>query len=199
MIGCGKTPTPAAPPAFQLPSVGDSTDGLLRVGDPLPEIRTFDLAGNSTVLREQLHGEGYTLLVFWSTWCEFCMFELPHEVELANQYASRGLRVIGINADATPEIAEQAVREYSVPWLNVFEGPDRSISSQLGIQQWPALILLGPDGKVISATQQLRGISAHVSSDGSAHQQSGLDRTLQHLLDNRPADGTDKQRISDRG
>lgn len=184
-VGCTKSavPPPAAPP-FALPKVGDSTDTNLRMGDALPELQTADLDGNPVTIDGKLHEGGYTLIVFWSTWCGFCMLELPHEVELANRYEQDGLHVIGINADETPAIAKAAAGDHNVPWLNVFEGPDRAISTRLGINQWPALLLLDPDGHVISATPHLRGSTVTVLPDGSAHVEQGLDRTLKYLFRN---------------
>lgn len=186
-IGCSKTaaPPPAPGPVFKLPSAGASTDTLLRIGDSFPEIQTVDLDGNAVTFDKQLLGDRYTLIVFWSTWCGFCMQELPHEIELAKQYERAGLRVIGVNADDTTTIAKAAVKENEVPWLNVFEGPDKTISNELGISQWPALLLLGPDGKVISASQQLRSIAAETLPDGSVRPVNGLDWTIKELLDNK--------------
>jgi hypothetical protein len=119
------------------------------------------------------------------------MQEMPHEVELARQYEQAGLRVIGVNSDDTATIAQAAAIDQGVPWLNVFEGPDNAISKRLGIRQWPALLLLGPDGELISATQQLRSIAAETLPDGAVRPVNGLDWTLDALLeDASAADGT---------
>ncbi len=182
--GCSRTappPPPAAPP-FTMPATGTATDTVLRIGDPFPEIETVDLEGRPVALDASLTDGGYTLIVFWSTWCGFCMLELPHEVELAEHYAPHGLRVIGINGDETPEIAKAAVEEYGVPWLNVCEGRDLPISRRLDVNQWPVLLLLGPDGRVLCATQQLRGLAVESLPDGSTRTVSGLDWTLEHVL-----------------
>ncbi len=186
-IGCTMTAAlpPAPAPPFKLPAVGDATDTVLRIGDAFPAIQTVDLDGNAVTFDKQLFGDGYTLIVFWSTWCGYCMQELPHEVELSRRYEKAGLRVIGVNADETAAIAKAAVTEHGVPWLNVFEGPEKTISNELGIQQWPVLLLVGPDGKVISATQQLRGTAAEILPDGSARIVKGLDWTLEQLLTTR--------------
>jgi thiol-disulfide isomerase/thioredoxin len=166
-----------------MPVAGDATDTMLRIGDKFPAIETTDLEGNPVAWDRQLLGKRYTLVVFWSTWCGFCMDELPHEVELAKKYEAAGLRVIGINADDTTELAKAAAKEHGVPWLNLFEGPDKTISHQLGVRQWPVLLLLDAEGVVVSSTVPLRSISAESLPDGSAQTVNGLDWTLRKLLD----------------
>lgn len=172
----------SAGPGFVMPAVGDATDTVLRIGDRFPQLPAVDLEGKAVTFDKQLLGDRYTLIVFWSTWCGFCMLELPHEVELANRYEHLGLRVIGVNADDTTAIAKAAVTKHHVPWINVFEGPDKTISNTLGIKQWPALLLLDSEGKVVSTTTELRSISVETLSDGSDRQINGLEWTLRELL-----------------
>jgi thiol-disulfide isomerase/thioredoxin len=183
-IGCSKPATPTRPPAppFKLPAAGDATDSQLRIGDEFPAIETVDLDANPVTFDHKLLGKRYTLLIFWSTWCAPCMGELPHEVELANRYEAAGLRVIGINADSSAKTAKAAAKENNVPWLNLFEGGDRTISNKLGIRQWPTLFLLDSDGKIVMSTPQLRTVTAEELPDGSVQPVSCLDWALRELL-----------------
>jgi thiol-disulfide isomerase/thioredoxin len=46
------------------------------------------------------HYRGKALLVnFWATWCEPCRDEYPMLNELAKQYATKGLQVVGVSMD----------------------------------------------------------------------------------------------------
>lgn len=186
-VGCSTTASPslAASPGFAMPSAGAATDTSLRIGDTFPKFEAVDLDGNAVTLDRSLLGDRYTLIVFWSTWCGFCMLELPHEVELAKKYEGAGLRVIGINADETSALAKSAVKERGVPWLNLFEGPDRTISTELGVKQWPALILLDAEGKVVVTSPELRSVSAETLPDGTDRQVDGLEWALRELLDHK--------------
>ncbi|MEI8378882.1 MAG: TlpA disulfide reductase family protein [Planctomycetota bacterium] len=168
-----------------MPTSGASTDTLLRIGDPFPKLQSVDLDGNAVTLDKQLLGGRYTLIVFWSTWCGFCLAELPHEVELAKKYERFGLRVIGVNADETSAIAKASARKYDIPWLNLFEGPDLTISNELGIKQWPALLLLDSGGKVVITSQELRSISVETLPDGSDRKIDGLEWALRELLEDK--------------
>ncbi len=60
-----------------------------------PEL--IDAAGYRAVVAKY---KGKPLLVtFWATWCEPCRDEFPMLNELAKQYESNGLKVVGINLD----------------------------------------------------------------------------------------------------
>ncbi len=39
------------------------------------------------------------ILDFWATWCPPCREEIPHFIELQNQYGAQGLQVVGISVD----------------------------------------------------------------------------------------------------
>ena len=43
------------------------------------------------------------LLDFWATWCDPCREETPHLVELQSKYGDRGLQIIGVSMDDSPE------------------------------------------------------------------------------------------------
>jgi len=112
-VGCSNTtaPPPAPGPVFTMPSVGESTGTALLIGDTFPQIQAVDLDGNDVTFDKQLFGEQGTLIVFWATWCGFCIQDLPHEIEIAKRYETAGLRVIGVNSDDTTAIAKAAVEE----------------------------------------------------------------------------------------
>ena len=60
-----------------------------------PEI--IDAQGYQKLL-EQYRGKPL-LVTFWATWCEPCRDEYPMLNELAKQYASQGLMVVGVSLD----------------------------------------------------------------------------------------------------
>jgi len=62
--------------------------------DDLPLV---DLDGYRDMVAQN-HGKPL-LVTFWATWCEPCRFEFPIIVDLAKQYSSHGLVVVGVNLD----------------------------------------------------------------------------------------------------
>ncbi len=66
-------------------------------GPKAPDPPIIDLAGYQQILAKY---RGKPLVVnFWATWCEPCRDEYPLIVELAAQFKSQGVSVIGINMD----------------------------------------------------------------------------------------------------
>jgi thiol-disulfide isomerase/thioredoxin len=57
----------------------------------------IDLAGYQQAL-EKYRGKPI-MVTFWATWCEPCRYEFPMVVELAKQYAPKGLAVFGVSLD----------------------------------------------------------------------------------------------------
>jgi thiol-disulfide isomerase/thioredoxin len=62
----------------------------------------IDAQGYQKILEQH---RGQPLLVnFWATWCEPCRDEYPLINELAKQYASNGLQVVGVNFDEDGDV-----------------------------------------------------------------------------------------------
>ncbi|MBS0265534.1 MAG: TlpA family protein disulfide reductase [Planctomycetes bacterium] len=169
-------------PGFVLPAAGDPTGTSLQVGDPFPKLQAVDLDGQGVVLDRRQWGARCTLIIFWFTRCGFCRLEMPQEVALAKEYEQAGLRVIGVNCDESVESAQETVETFGIPWLNLYEGPDRSISEALQVQAWPTLLLLDEEGRVVAGSSTLRSISGETLEDGNFRQINGLEWVLRKRL-----------------
>jgi thiol-disulfide isomerase/thioredoxin len=95
---------------------------------------------------------GKVLIVdLWATWCRPCRQEIPHLIEMANEYKSRGVEVIGLSTE-DPEEAAQLVRDFSQQFkINYPLGwAEMPLAEQLmnGRDGIPQTIIIGRDGKV---------------------------------------------------
>lgn len=68
---------------------------------PAPDFTLPELSGKPLKLSDY-HGR-VVLLDFWATWCEPCRAEIPHFVELQDNYGSQGLQIIGVSMDDSPD------------------------------------------------------------------------------------------------
>jgi len=115
----------------------------------LPSFSLNDMHGE---LRQSSEWEGKTRLVnFWATWCPPCRKEIPLLMQAQDDYAARGLQVIGIaleQADTVLAYAEEMGLNYPslVGSTAVIE-----LGNQLGnrVGALPYSVLVDPNGKII--------------------------------------------------
>lgn len=80
-----------------------ATVEALEKGQVAPEIGLTDLSGNAVKL-SALRGK-VVLVDFWASWCAPCRESLPVLERLSKSYADKGLVIVGVNIDKTPELA----------------------------------------------------------------------------------------------
>ena len=64
---------------------------------PAPSFTLQDLKGNQISLSD-FQGK-VVVLDFWATWCPPCVKEIPHFIELYEQYKDKGFAMVGISVD----------------------------------------------------------------------------------------------------
>ncbi|MBU0759678.1 MAG: TlpA family protein disulfide reductase [Candidatus Omnitrophica bacterium] len=64
---------------------------------PAPDFALMDMFGSERRLSD-FRGK-VVILDFWATWCPPCRAEIPHFIELYNEYKDEGLEIIGVTMD----------------------------------------------------------------------------------------------------
>ena len=101
------------------------------------------------------------LVDFWAAWCPYCLQELPELKRLHAVYKDRGFEIVGVNSDPTAEPAKQIARAYKIPWPSIREetkGQPQPLNLKYGILFLPTLMLVGPDGKVLTVRARAEGV-----------------------------------------
>lgn len=129
-----------AKPAHELP--------LPTVGSALP-LAPAPLLGGGRFDPAQAEGR-VLVLYWWASWCPFCAEQSPEMQKLWDAQRGRGLQMLALSIDKTPEPAVAYLRKknYSFPaaWL----GPElqRSYPKPEGL---PVIVVRGKDGRVAQA------------------------------------------------
>ncbi len=94
--------------------------------------------------------EGKVVLVdFWATWCGPCKLEIPHLVDLYEQYKDRDFVVLGIALDRPgAEIVEPFVRENNVTYPVVIGNPEIAFAFG-GLTAIPTAFLVDRSGRIV--------------------------------------------------
>ena len=110
----------AAYPLLQGPESRRPTP--VKVDIPLQDIPLRELDGRETVFRDW---QGGLLIVnFWAPWCAPCRREIPALIEIQQQYAARGVTVLGLAFDGEDPVRQFAA-DYAIPYPLFLVG-DRS-------------------------------------------------------------------------
>jgi len=127
----------------------------------LTSFKTMDIYGNEAT-QQIFATNAITLVNVWGTFCPPCLEEMPALGELAREYASKGVGIVGIVADVMPnpsgigminldtaiQIAAQTKAEY--PHLIISEDLQKT---RLGnVQAVPETFFVDSKGKVIGQT-----------------------------------------------
>jgi thiol-disulfide isomerase/thioredoxin len=89
------------------------------------------------------------LLDFWATWCDPCREEIPRFVELQNKYRDRGLQIIGISMDDTPEPVRDFYRQFKMNYP-VALGNAKIGELYGGVLGLPIAFLIDREGRIYS-------------------------------------------------
>ena len=118
-------------------------------GKPYVDFTGEDAGGKPLALSSVVKPGRWTLVDFWASWCPYCIKELPELKELHSEWNSKGLDIVGVAVRDTPDDTRNSVAKHSIPWTVVYN-TERRPYDIYGFSGIPHLMLIGPDGKIVS-------------------------------------------------
>lgn len=138
--------------AFTLLIMGCGEKQAISGRIPTTVFKTF--SGESFTLSAE--DKEVTLLVFWATWCQPCLMEIPALVQLHEKYQSRKFRVVSVNVDDSEGQKVRAIiREYGINYPTLI-GTEDIMKQFGGIVALPTSFLIGRDGRIVEKLQGLK-------------------------------------------
>lgn len=119
--------------------------------------------GNTQKLSDFIGNGHYTLVDFWASWCGPCIRQTKVIKELYNKYHGKGLEVVGVAVWDEPANTLKAIDSHGLAWpcmLNGQTGP----TDLYGISSIPCIILIDPDGIIVSRDKQDQALIDDVDS-----------------------------------
>lgn len=120
---------------------------LIKEGDMLPDFSLTDLEGKTVTLDDQK--DGLVLLDFWYKGCFPCQLAMPKIENLHQKYASKGLKVFGINPfDKNNDQLKEWLQTRKVTYNTLFD-PELSLPNAVGILGYPLLVIADANSKKV--------------------------------------------------
>jgi len=117
------------------------------VGDPMPPYSAKYLDGKPLTIAAEKGN--VVFLNVWATWCGPCRFETPELQSLQNQYAAKGLKVIGISVDeGETEAVKTFVAEQKITYPIALD-PEQRIANLVQTTVLPTSLLIDRNGKIV--------------------------------------------------
>ena len=135
---------------FAMSGCGGSSKS--RAGDSV-SFKTVDLDGNAVDSAELFAKNKITMINIWGTYCGPCIDEMPELETLNNEYADKGVAVVGLVVDVSEsddsklKEAHDIVRDTGVTYLNIkaWDG----FTDQLSAAATPTTYFVDSDGKLV--------------------------------------------------
>lgn len=90
------------------------------------------------------------LVTFWATSCTGCVKEIPHLIELHEEFSPQGFKVIGIAMSYDPPNHVIAMREArKIPYTIALDIDDSAARAFGDVRLTPTTFLIAPDGRIV--------------------------------------------------
>lgn len=94
----------------------------------------------------------WVILDFWGTWCPWCIKGFQALKDAYSKYDGK-IEIIGIDCGDTEEQWRAGVKQFELPWVQVYKPEAESkIISDYYVQSFPTKIIISPEGKVANIT-----------------------------------------------
>lgn len=123
--------------------------GLLLHAGPAPAWSLKDLDGKTVNLAD-FKGK-VVVLDIWATWCPPCRAEIPHFIELQNEWKDKGVVIVGLSVDSTgaADVAK-FVKDHGMTYPIVMD--DGTTSSAYGADQGiPTTVVIDKKGNIVAS------------------------------------------------
>ena len=151
MVNPSRTPLSAlAGAAFAL--LAAALHAQVAPGDPFPALAPFRLAGGPIP-----ETSGKVVLVdFWASWCAPCKASFPAYSLLDADFGGRGLVIIAVGVDDSPDAYASFVARMRPPFATVNDGQHRLVSA-VQVPTMPTCYLIDRSGRVRFVHAGFRG------------------------------------------
>ncbi len=138
----------------------------IKAGDPAFNFYLPDESGKYYELTD--FKDNIVLLNFWFPGCSPCIFEVPYERELVEEFSGKNFKLVNICLNNTPEqIWKTSIERYNLHGVNLLANKNwtKMLTRNFTVAGFPTYVLIGKDGKIIDpkAIRPSRGINKEIA------------------------------------
>jgi len=109
----------------------------------------------------------YTLVMFWSSWCEHCKGEAPEVKACYTQWHDKGFEIVGVSIDKQKVVWENAVKERGFTFPNVcgmkeYQSP---VAKDYRVTRTPTFFLIDGNKKIVLKPKGIRDVQTFLSKN----------------------------------
>lgn len=141
--------------------------GNLQLGKTPPNIVMPGADGGNVDLMKLCARNKYTLVMFWSSWCEHCKGEAPEVKLYYDKWHAKGFEIVGVSIDTNPTAWKDALKERGFTFPNVcgMKGYDSKVARDYKISRTPGFFLLDASGKIVLKPNGIRQVDNWLSQN----------------------------------
>jgi len=122
----------------------------LKVGSKAPDISSKTVSGKEFTLSNMK--SGYTLVIFWATWCEHCRNFMPRLSKDMSLFKQANMDIVSVSVDNDKTVLHSFLKENPFPWETIcdYKGWDGEIVDKYAIYATPMMFIIDKDMKIVS-------------------------------------------------
>lgn len=123
-----------------------SNSPAVQESEKLSDFTLTSLAGETVNLR-QLEGKKIVIVNFWATWCGPCRHEIPDFNSVYSRYRDRGVEILGISVDSSPEAdVPPFIKKFPIDYPVLLGSPE--LTYRYGIRGLPTTFIIDRYGRI---------------------------------------------------
>lgn len=134
-------------------------DKKINIGAKAPDFQGSNLSNASVTVKYSDYQGDYLLLYFWGSWQVACDKEIPKVDSIANLFAKKGLKTVGISLDQNKDKAIEYLTKQlkiSSPQILLEKSFKDKIAQDYEVSNVPTVLLIGPDGAIKALNKDLK-------------------------------------------
>ncbi len=139
----------------------------LSLGKTPPNISLTTLDGKKYDLYAAATKNKYTLVMFWSSWCEHCKGEAPEVKACYDQWGAKGFEILGVSIDKQKVMWETAVKDRGFTFPNVcgMKEYQSAVAKDYRVTKTPTFFLLDSNKKIVLKPKGIRDVQTFLSKN----------------------------------